>query len=71
MLNKVNFIESKNVILADLEEKAFMDAFKRAVNLAQDPIRRKENFEENTICHDWKTTLEDTILYMGRCLKIV
>lgn len=68
MLNKTSFDMCKNVILADLDEDAFMESFKEAVSLAKNKQRRKKNYEENTIPRNWSATLENTIAYMkGKC----
>lgn len=71
MLNKVEFKESKNVILSSLDEAEFLSSFEQAIVLAQNMQKRKKNYEENSIRHNWDETLNDTILYMGTCLGIV
>lgn len=65
MMNKVDFPYCKNVIVADLEEKAFMKAFGDSIALAKDMQERKRNYETNTICRNWHNTLSETIEYMG------
>lgn len=65
MMNKVDFPYCKNVILADLEEDAFMEAFAESIALAKNMQQRKHNYETNTICRSWQDTLTETISYMG------
>lgn len=65
MMNKTNFPYCKNVIVADLEEDTFMDAFAESIALAKNMQERKHNYDTNTICRNWQDTLSDTITYMG------
>lgn len=65
MMNKVDFPYCKNVILADLEEGSFMEAFAESIALAKNIQQRKRNYETNTICRSWRETLTETISYMG------
>jgi len=67
MENKTSFDACGNVILADLEEEPFMEAFLQAVQLAMDMEQRRKNYEENTICRDWHESLKQTVEYMGDC----
>ena len=64
MLNKQSFEMCRNVIMADLEEEAFMKGFEEAVALAKDKERRKQNYESNTIPHSWSAVLNDTMTFM-------
>ena len=71
MMNKTSFDMCRNVILAELEEEAFLEAFKEAVALAKNMEQRKKNYEENTIPRDWHQTLEETMAFMkGRCSDV-
>lgn len=65
MMNKTSFDCCKNVILADLEEEAFMDAFVESIALAKNMQERKKNYESNKICRSWHNTLQETIEDMG------
>ena len=68
MMNKKTFDMCANVILADLEEEAFLEAFKDAVALAKNTAQRKKNYEESTIPRNWPDTLEETMAFMkGKC----
>jgi len=63
-LNKQDFTECKNILMADLDQDAFVDKMKEAVSLAEDMETRKRNYEESQIPRDWKTTLVDVMQFM-------
>ena len=63
-LNKQEFPECDNIIMADLEEEAFLEGLSRAVELAQDYPVRKKNYENSTVPRDWKETLQETFKFM-------
>lgn len=65
MMNKVSFDYCKNVIMADLDEDSFMEAFAESIALAKNMEERKKNYEANTICRSWHDTLKQTIEDMG------
>lgn len=59
--NKQSFPCCENVLLAPLEETAFLETFAKAVALAKNPAQRKQNFEQHTIAQDWQKTLAHTV----------
>ena len=63
--NKLNFEQSNNVILADLEFSSMVEAIKTGIALAQDIPQRKHNYENATIPRNWHDTLKSAIDYMG------
>lgn len=65
MLNKQTFPMCDNVVMADLNEESFMEAFSQAVKLAKDVEQRKKNYESNTIPRSWSTTLDSVMEFMG------
>ena len=71
MLNKQTFDMCRNVIMADLDEEAFMKGFEEAVALAKDMERRKQNYESNTIPRSWSAVLDDTMIFMGEACENV
>ena len=71
MLNKQTFPMCDNVIMADLDEESFMNAFSEAVELAKNVEQRKKNFESNTIPHDWNATLDGVMKFMGEACENV
>jgi len=44
---------SPNLICADLETDALVDALRQGVNVATDAIEREKNFQKNTLLSDW------------------
>ena len=71
MLNKQTFDMCRNVIMADLDEEAFMKGFEKAVALAKDMEHRKQNYESNTIPRSCSAVLDDTMTFMGEACENV
>jgi hypothetical protein len=63
---KTNTQFSKNIISCDLNDNFVVDAFARAVQLAQNPEERHRNYLENAIEQDWLTTLSDSFKYIDK-----
>ena len=63
-LNKQEFPQSRNVLMAELTEESLMKTLEEGIRLALDTETRKRNYEESTIPDSWEDTLEDTLRYM-------
>jgi hypothetical protein len=63
--NKKQFIESKNVILTELDEESFMGSLKKAIELAKDFSKRRQNYKDSKINRDWHSSLAETVEKMG------
>lgn len=63
-LNKKEFPECKNILMADLDKECFVDKMAEAIALAKNMEQRKKNYEASTIPRDWISTLKDVMQYM-------
>ena len=52
---------SRNILCADLDPDAMTEALSRAVDLATDERRRADNYRDNGICTDWRTSFRDVV----------
>lgn len=69
-LNKHEFSECKNILMADLDKDIFVDKMKDAIKLAEDDEMRKKNFMDSAIPRDWNTTLKDVMKFMGEEIDV-
>lgn len=63
-LNKTEFLECDNIIMADLKEEEFLQGIKQAIELAVDYSKREENYKKSSVPRDWNVTLQDTFQFM-------
>lgn len=63
-LNKKDFPECRNIIMADLDKEAFAVKMQEAIELAKNMPVRKKNYEESTIPRNWVETLKPVMEYM-------
>lgn len=63
-LNKLDFPECKNILMADLDKDEFVTKMKDAIKLATDMKQRKKNYEESAIPRDWVKTLGGVMDFM-------
>lgn len=56
---------SPNLICADLDKAALVDALRQAVALVSDPELRERNYRANRLHTDWRTALDDVINVLG------
>ncbi len=59
--NKKNLTYSDNLVMEALDVESLMNGFERAIKLASDLDARKDNYENNRICRDWKDSLKDIV----------
>lgn len=52
---------SKNLICADLNLDALIEALKQAINIARDPNKREQNYSNNKLLTDWNESFEQAI----------
>jgi hypothetical protein len=52
---------SQNIICADLDTEALLDALREGVALAQDEVTRSRNFAANGLSGDWAQSFENTL----------
>lgn len=63
-LNKQEFPECKNIIMADLEKERFFQGLCQAIELAKDYPKRKRNYENSNVPREWIGTLQKTFKFM-------
>ena len=63
-LNKQEFPQCRNVLMADLTDESLLQALDEGVRLALDPDTRRKNFEASAIPESWEETLQDTLRWM-------
>jgi len=66
---KEKMSESKNIVLADLDEKSMFTKLSEAVNLSLDYETRVNNIKQNQIEKDWGKTLLNVLDYMNPVIK--
>lgn len=62
---KENLPYSHNIICENLDLDSMLNGFQKAIALAEDPEKRKQNYETHTIQRDWAKALEATLQYMA------
>ena len=56
---------SENIVMADLDLESMLEGLQAAIRLAQDPQRRRENFEKHTHTFgDWRENFQETTDFM-------
>ena len=63
-LNKRDFPQCKNVLMADLNEESLLETLREGIRLSQDKEARARNCQEAAIPRDWEETLADTLRFM-------
>jgi hypothetical protein len=67
--NKTKFHYSKNVILSDLQEDIFLQNMKKAIELAKNIEKRKENYYCSTIPRSWQVNLNPIMDHIGDIIQ--
>ena len=63
-MNKQEFPQCKNVLMADLTDESMLTAMEEGIQLALNSELRRKNYEQTTIPGSWEETLKDTLRFM-------
>lgn len=69
--NKTEMVESKNILLGDLDEEQFLKTMTSGIALAKDMKQREQNYRESRIYRSWQENLAPIVITMGDIIKHV